>query len=79
MRHTADEWIAAAWMGQTVVQSDGIPELIWRLGKVKETMFDERGALHCLMSRDECAPLDQSQGDWWCPAALLEVITEEKT
>lgn len=65
MKHQADSWIAAEWMGKNVEQVSGFPDCIGRTGKVEETMFDEKGALHCRMS-----------GGWWCPAVKLRRFRE---
>jgi hypothetical protein len=56
-------WISSKWMGKSVIQARGSADCIGRKGTVEETMWDEKGALHCRMS-----------GDWWCPAASLEII-----
>lgn len=82
MTHESNEWIASHWQGKTVKQTDGFPALIGRTGIVKETMWDEKGALHCLMSptpyRIELAVKHcsiNSVHDWWCPASMLTILT----
>jgi hypothetical protein len=62
--HQADPWIAKNWMGKTVRQTGGIPSLIGRVGRVEETFFDEKGALHCR---------SVGNSEFWCPASLLEI------
>lgn len=59
----ADAWIAAAWLGKPVQQNAGIPEYVGRAGNVAETLWDEKGALHCLVSAPD--------GCFWCPASML--------
>lgn len=61
--HEADEWIAKQWMGKLVMQTGGIPELVGRKGCVVETLFDEKGALHC-----RCT----GASEFWCPASMLK-------
>lgn len=68
MTHQADTWIAENWMGKKVRQERGSKDCIGREGEVVETFFDEKGALHCRMYRT-------SATDWWCPAALLEIVS----
>jgi len=62
--HEADEWIAKQWTGKLVMQTSGIPELVGRKGRVVETLFDEKGALHCLCARD-------GEDAFWCSASML--------
>lgn len=66
--HQADEWIAEQWHNKDVVQTDGIPWLVSRKGKVTETFWDERGALHCFVT---CPGSDNK---FWCPAKYLQVV-----
>jgi len=66
MTNQADKlWIESKWMGKNVRQNDGISHLIGRMGKVVETFWDEKGALHCKVSGGP-------YGLFWCPADLLE-------
>lgn len=62
--HEANAWIASQWMGKKVEQIAGSKDCIGRGGKVVETMWDERGALHCKM--------EAGNDWWWCPAVLLD-------
>lgn len=61
MAHEADKWIESQWLNKQVVQVKGSDDCIGREGKVIETFWDEKGALHCKVD------------DWWCPAAFLAV------
>lgn len=70
MAHQANEWKAALfWQGIRVKQIDGLRHLIGRTGKVVETFFDEKGALHCKMEKEKET---DAPGWFWCPASLLE-------
>lgn len=62
MAHAADSWIEKLWQGRDVREVGG-PHSLGRTGKVEETMWDEKGALHCQMT-----------GGWWCPAKWLEIV-----
>jgi hypothetical protein len=66
MAHAADKWIAENWQDKVVRQATGIPELVGRTGRVQQTFFDEKGALHCLV--------DAGGSDFWCPALHLEIV-----
>jgi hypothetical protein len=70
MNHKANNWIAANWMGKAVKQIAGSPDCIGRVGNVEETMWDERGALHCRMVHNSAHGMTS---EWWCPALLLEL------
>lgn len=67
MSHQADNWIASEWMNKTVKQvpyTDGSnDEAIGRISVVVDTLFDEKGALHC-----------KTKDGFWCPASRLEII-----
>ncbi len=71
MTHQADSWIASHWMGKEVIQARGDADCIGRRGKVEETFFDERGALHCRMVHNS---MHGMTNEWWCPAEKLELI-----
>lgn len=53
--HEANQWISQQWMGRKVTEIAGDR----RSGIVTDTMWDEKGALHCYMD------------NWWCPAVKL--------
>lgn len=59
--HESNDWIVSKWKDKKVKQIGG--DLIGRTGTVSDTMWDEKGALHCFMK----------PGSWWCPASLLEI------
>lgn len=67
--HQADAWIEQQWLGKPAMQVkriegvSGVPDLVGRCGNVAEVFWDEKGALHCLVSAPE--------GCWWAPASLL--------
>ena len=63
--HEADAWIEKLWLGKQVRQHGGEPQYVGRTGNVAETLWDEKGALHCLVSAPD--------GCFWCPASLLTV------
>lgn len=71
MAHEADPWIASNWMGKEVRQERGSADCVGRVGEVEETMFDEKGALHCRMVHNSAHGMTN---EWWCPAALLEIV-----
>lgn len=60
--HPADKWIAEQWQGKTVRQIKTVADCAPMPGTstVSETMWDEKGALHCHMANG-----------YWVPAALL--------
>ena len=66
-KHPTDDWIAGEWVDKTVRQTsscDGpTDKSVGRISIVTETMFDERGALHC-----------HTQDGHWCPASRLEIV-----
>lgn len=62
--------IELAWLGRHVKQTLGDPEFVGRSGTVKETAWDEMGALHCLCS---CDLIVNSTGEFWCPAYFLSL------
>ena len=64
-------WIASQWMGKSVKQVTGSSDCIGRVGIVEETMWDERGALHCRMVHNS---MHGMSSEWWCPAINLEVV-----
>jgi hypothetical protein len=69
MAHEADKWIASRWMDRKVRQVGGLVEYIGRSGVVEDTMYDEKGVLHCLVKRE--------QDDlFWCPAHYLAKVEE---
>ena len=68
MAHKADAWIAANWMGKTVEQVDGDTDCVGRTGKVEETFFDEKGALHCRIVKESAHGMSS---EFWCPASKL--------
>lgn len=72
-QHPADPWIAEHWQDKHVKQVAGDPKLIGRTGKVFDTLFDEKGALHC-----QIAPPAESLDlrPWFCPAAMLQIQEE---
>ena len=56
--HEADAWIVKSWMFKNVRQIES-----GRIGKVEETRFDEKGALHC-----------RTDDMIWCPASKLDIL-----
>jgi hypothetical protein len=71
MAHKADQWIASNWMGKEVIQARGSGDCIGRKGKVEETFFDEKGALHCRMVHNSAHGMTS---EFWCPAINLEIL-----
>lgn len=63
-------WISSHWLGKEVRQVSGDADCIGRVGKVEETFFDEKGALHCRMVHNSAHGMTS---EWWCPAVKLEI------
>jgi hypothetical protein len=58
-----NELIEKEWMEAEVTKLDN-PNFTGISGRVKEVIWDEKGALHCRV--------DDGFDDWWCPVSLLK-------
>lgn len=69
MDNNTNAWIEKQWLGEPVMQVkriegvSGVPDFVGRCGNVGEVFWDEKGALHCLITAPD--------GCWWAPASLL--------
>jgi len=69
-----NDWIATKWMGKEVIQAKGSADCIGRTGKVEETFFDEKGALHCRIVKNSAHGMTH---EFWCPAINLYIPPTE--